>query len=107
MASTTTIGAVTTKERLHKLVDELSETEAARARIVVEDERFLRRLRHLDEQATIDAYTAAPQLAADGWSDLAKVNEASRDAVLSRLEQEERAAGHEPFCAALAASVDC
>ena len=52
-------------------------------------------------------YAAAPQLAADGWSDLAKVNEASRDAVLSRLEQEERAAGHEPFCAALAASVDC
>jgi hypothetical protein len=88
---------MTTKERLHKLVDELSEAEASRARVVVEDERFLRRQRHLDQQATINAYTAAPQLAPDGWSDLAKVNELARDTVLTRLSEEERAAGHEPW----------
>lgn len=88
---------MTTKERLHKLVDELSEAEASRARVVVEDERFLRRLRHWDRQATIDAYTAMPQLASDGWADLEKVNEVSRDGVLTRLADEERAAGHEPW----------
>jgi len=86
---------MTTKERLHRLVDELSE--ASRARIVVEDERFLRRLRDLDRQTTIDAYATAPQLAPDGWTDLEKVNEISRDAVLTRLAEEERAAGHEPW----------
>jgi hypothetical protein len=34
-----TIGEVTTKERLHKLVDELTEQEAARALELVEHER--------------------------------------------------------------------
>ena len=97
MATAPTIERMTTKERLHKLVEELSEAEASRARIVVEDERFLRKRRDLDERETSDAYTTSPQFASDGWTDLAKVNELSRDAVLQRLDEEERAAGHEPW----------
>lgn len=89
--------SMTTKERLHRLVDELSDAEASRARIVVEDERFLHKLHRLEERATGDAYAGDPQLASDGWADLAKVNEASRDAVLERLDEEEHAAGHEPW----------
>jgi hypothetical protein len=88
---------VTIKERLHKLVDELSDAEASRARIVVEDERFLAKQRQLDARDTAEAYATAPQLAPDGWSDLAAVNETSRDAVLDRLAEEERAGGVKPW----------
>lgn len=88
---------MTTKERLHKLVDELSEAEALRARIVVEDERFLRRRRDLEQRETIDAYTATPQFAPDGWAALEQVNEVSRDSILEGLEEAERSAGHEPW----------
>ncbi len=88
---------MTIKERLHKLVDELSEAEASRARIVVEDERFLQKRRHLEARDTADAYTTSPQLAPDGWTDLASVNEVSRDAALDRLAEEERASGVKPW----------
>ncbi len=74
MTTIRTIKRMTIKERLHQLVDELSEAEASRARIVVEDERFLRKRRDLDERETSDAYTTSPQFASDGWADLAKPN---------------------------------
>ncbi len=88
---------MTIKERLHKLVDELSDAEASRARIVVEDERFLQKRRTLDARDTADAYGTSPQLEPDGWADLAAVNELSRDAVLDRLADEERAGGVKPW----------
>ena len=88
---------MTIKERLHKLVDELSDAVASRARIVVEDERFLQKRRRLDALDTAEAYADRPQFAPDGWSDLATVNETSRDAVLDRLSEEERASGVKPW----------
>lgn len=44
----------------------------------------------------VRSYTDSPQFAQDGWADLAEVNQASRDAVLGRLDEEERAAGTTP-----------
>ena len=56
----------------------------------------LLREREIDRQVT-ESYERTPQFEPDGWADLEKVNEASRHAVLGRLDDEERAAGHEPW----------
>ena len=52
---------MTIKERLHRLVDELSEQEAQRARIIVEDERADAQRRREIDKAIIDSYTRTPQ----------------------------------------------
>jgi hypothetical protein len=68
---------VTAKEKLHHLVDELSEQEADSAiELIV--------ARH--ESGTVDA-----------WGDLAKLHEATTAETLRRLAEQERAAGHAPW----------
>jgi hypothetical protein len=55
-----TIREMTTRERLHRLVDGLSEQEAQRARIVVEDERTAEQRRRENDEATVAGYTRYP-----------------------------------------------
>lgn len=81
-----TIGPMTTKERLHKLVDELSESEAKRALSLVEKER---------EDPVIAAFRNAPEddepwtdedetAAAEGRADIA----AGRTISLAEIKRE-------------------
>jgi len=81
---------VTTREKVDALLDQLSEAE-----LEAEYARLLRE-RELDQEIAA-AYRRSPQLQPDRWADLRSVNEVSRDAVLDRLDAEERAAGHEPW----------
>ncbi|MBV9425769.1 MAG: hypothetical protein JOZ98_22880 [Solirubrobacterales bacterium] len=81
---------MTTREKVDALLDQLSEPE-----LEAEYARLLRE-RDLDE-GIASAYRRTPQHKPDGWADLRSVNEASRDAVLERLDTEERAAGHKPW----------
>ncbi len=55
---------MTTKERLHKLVDELSEVEAERALALVEKEREHPMIRRLDEAPLEDEEISAEEEAA-------------------------------------------
>ena len=79
---------MTTRQKVDALLDQLSdaELEAAYTRLLRE--------RELD-QSIAAGYERTPQHEPDGWADLRSVNEASRDAVLDRLDAEERAAGHD------------
>ena len=83
-----TVRAVTTRGRFDRLVDELSgpalKAEYARLR-----ERGI-------DRRVVESYERTPQFEPDGWSDLEKVHKTSRRAVLERLDDEERAAGHGP-----------
>lgn len=81
---------MTTREKMDALLDQLSEAE-----LEVEYARLLRE-REID-RGIVSSYRRTPQLHPDGWADLRSVNEASRDAVLDRLDAEERAAGHKPW----------
>lgn len=56
-----TIDLVTTKERLHKLVDELTEAEAQNARIVVEDAHTAAGKKREIDRAIVESYTRVPQ----------------------------------------------
>lgn len=81
---------MTTREKVDALLDRLSEAEleAQYARLLHE--------REID-RGIVSSYQRTPQLEPDGWADLRAVNEGSRDAVLERLDAEERAAGHKPW----------
>lgn len=81
---------MTTREKVDELLDRLSEAEL--------DAEYARLLRERQiDRAMVESYRRTPQLEPDGWADLEAVNESSRDAVLERLDAEERAAGHEPW----------
>lgn len=73
----TRIQDMTTKERLHKLVDELTEQEAA---------------------ATLE-YVASRREGGvkDEWGDLSKLHDIAFGETMRRLAEEERTAGHEPW----------
>lgn len=82
--------AMTTREKFDRLVDQLSEPS-----LKAEYARLLRE-REIDRRL-VESYEGTPQFEPDGWSDLEKVHKTSRRAVLGRLDEEERAAGHEPW----------
>lgn len=75
---------MTTKEKVLEHLPRWSEEQAERALLAAES------------GADIETYTRQPQFEPDGWADLKKVNEDSRNAVLKRLDEEERAAGLQP-----------
>lgn len=81
---------MTTREKLDRLVDQLSEPS-----LKAEYARLLRE-REIDRQV-VQSYERAPQFEPDGWADLKKANERSRRSVLGRLDDEERAAGQGPW----------
>jgi hypothetical protein len=85
-----TIGAMTTREKLDRLVDQLSEPS-----LKAEYARLLRE-REIDRRVG-ESYERTPQFEPDGWGDLEQANKASRRAVLGRLDAEEQAAGHGPW----------
>jgi hypothetical protein len=92
-----TIQDMTAKERLHRLVDELTETEARRTRIVVEDKDFLERRRREIDRQTIEGYTRFPPDEPDEWGDLQAQTKALAAQTGKRLDEDERSAGHEPW----------
>jgi hypothetical protein len=75
---------MTIKERLHMLVDELSEQEAQNARIVVEDERTTEQQRREIDEAIVASYTQIPQedLGA-GWAARESIREEPWDREVS------------------------
>jgi hypothetical protein len=81
-----TMGSMTTREKLDRLVDQLSEPS-----LKAEYARLLRE-REIDRQLS-ESYERTPQFEADGWADLKEVHRSSRQAVLRRVEKEEREAG--------------
>lgn len=81
---------MTTREKLDALLDRLSDPE-----LDAEYARLLRE-REVDRRIVV-SYRETPQHEPDGWADLHAVSETSRDAVLERLDAEERAAGHKPW----------
>ena len=85
-----TMNAMTTREKFDRLVDQFSEPS-----LKAEYARLLRE-REIDRQVS-ESYERTPQFEPDGWADLEKVHKASRRAVLGRLDEEERAAGHGPW----------
>jgi hypothetical protein len=84
------MGIMTTREKFDRLVDQLSEPS-----LKAEYARLLRE-REINHQV-VESYERTPQFEPDGWSDLEQVNKSSRRAVLGRLDEEERAAGHGPW----------
>lgn len=84
---------MTAKEKLRAQVDELSEAEAASARIVVE------RTADRDEigEAIAAGYRRIPQSTPDEWGDLSKLTESTTAQTFQRLDAEERAAGLDPW----------
>jgi len=81
---------VTTREKLDRLVDQLSEPS-----LKAEYARLLRE-RQIDRQI-VRSYERTPQFEPDGWADQTQANERSRRSLLRRLDDEERAAGHGPW----------
>jgi len=81
---------MTTREKFDRLVDQLSAPS-----LKAEYARLLRE-REIDRQV-VGSYERTPQFEPDGWGDLENANKASRRTVLGRLDDEERAAGHEPW----------
>jgi hypothetical protein len=77
---------VTTREKLDRLVDQLSEPS-----LKAEYARLLRE-REIDRQVS-GSYQRTPQFEPDGWADLENANRTSRRAVLGRLDDEEQSAG--------------
>jgi hypothetical protein len=82
--------SVTTREKLDRLVDQLSEPS-----LKAEYARLLRE-REVDRQV-VQSYERTPQFAPDGWASLEQVNKRSRRSLLERLDDEEEAAGHRPW----------
>ncbi len=85
-----TVGLMTTREKFDRLVDQFSEPS-----LKAEYARLLRE-REIDRQV-VESYERTPQFEPDGWADLEEVHKSSRRAVLGRLDEEERAAGHGPW----------
>jgi hypothetical protein len=81
---------MTTREKFDRLVDQLSAPS-----LKAEYARLLRE-REIDRKV-VDSYERTPQFEPDGWADLESANKASRRTVLGRLDEEERAAGREPW----------
>ena len=79
---------MTAKEKLRAQIDELSEAEAATARIVIE-----RVDRDEIGEAIAAGYRRVPQMTPDEWGDLSKLTEATTAQTFQRLDAEERAAG--------------
>ncbi len=76
---------MTAKEKVLEHLPRWSEEQAERALFAAEGCR------------DIESYTRTPQFEPDGWADLEKVNEDSRNTVLKRLDEEERKAGLQPW----------
>jgi hypothetical protein len=93
----TTISDMTARERLHRLVDKLSEAEAENARVVVEDTQATDREDHEIDRAIVASYTRMPQDPPDGWGDLPQQTEALMSEAMRDLDAEERAAGFPPW----------
>jgi hypothetical protein len=83
---------MTAKEKLRAQIDELSEAEAAAARIVIE-----RADRDNVGEAIAEGYRRIPQPTPDEWGDLSKLTEATTAQTFQRLDAEERAAGFDPW----------
>jgi hypothetical protein len=79
---TTTIRDMTIKKRLHQLVDELSEAEAADT---------------LEYAASRHARDDRPGDIIDEWGNLSAMRRASSARKMRRLAAEEAAAGHDPW----------
>lgn len=74
---------MTTRQKLDALLDRLSDSEL--------EAEYARLLREREANRRIaSSYRQTPQHQPDGWADLRAVNEASRDAVLGRLDAEEQ-----------------
>jgi hypothetical protein len=73
---------MTTRERAHKLLDELPESEIEPV---------------LDFIASRGAATAALEETVDEWGDLSKLHEVTFGETMRRLAEEEREAGHGPW----------
>ncbi len=76
-----------TRAELHRLVDELPDPQVPMARIVV-------------ESSSADAAVGRegkPHGIVDEWGDLSAMTDAAAAETMHRLEEEERAAGHEPW----------
>jgi hypothetical protein len=69
---------MTAKEKVLEHLPRWTEDQAKRALLAAESNR------------DIESYTRTPQFEPDGWTDLEKVNEDSRNATLKRLDEEER-----------------
>jgi hypothetical protein len=79
---------MTAKEKLRAQIDELSEAEAATARIVIE-----RVDRDEIGEAIAAGYRRVPQSTPDEWGDLSQLTDATTAQTFHRLDAEERAAG--------------
>jgi hypothetical protein len=73
---------MTTREKAHKLLDELPESEIEPV---------------LDFIASRGAAMAEPGVTVDEWGDLSKLHEVTFGETMHRLAEKERAAGHEPW----------
>lgn len=74
-----------TRAELHQLVNELPDPHVPMARIVVED-AAAERQRESKSHGIVNA-----------WGDLSAMTDAAAAETMQRLEEEERAAGHEPW----------
>ncbi len=83
-----TLLEMTTREKFDRLVDQLSGPS-----LKAEYARLLRE-RKIDRQV-VESYERTPQFEPDGWADQEEANRSSRRALLERLDEEERAAGHD------------
>ena len=92
-----TIRDMTAREHLHRLVDELSETEAEHARVVVEDTQAADRKKREIDRAIVASYTHMPQDPPDEWGDLPQQTDVLMSEAMRELDAEEHAAGFPPW----------
>jgi hypothetical protein len=76
---------MTAKETVLEHLPRWTEDQAERALLAAEGSR------------DVESYMRTPQFEPDGWTDLEKVNEASRGTVLKCVDDEERKAGLQPW----------
>jgi hypothetical protein len=74
-----------TRAELHRLVDELPDPEVPRARIVIED------------PPAEEEHESGSHGTLDDWGDLGATTHAAAAETMRGLEEEERAAGHQPW----------
>ncbi len=94
----TTIRPVTTKERLHQLVDELSEAEADDALRYVASQR---------EAGEADPEAVRPGDIVDEWGNLSAMRRADSARKLARLDEQEIAEHGETIAEAFARPTSC